>query len=329
MYHIVLNPTSQSGRSMKIWKNLEPVFLERKIPHKLHYSEFSGHISQLVRQITEGLSSDSLPVDILILGGDGTLNEALQGVTDFSKINFGYIPTGSGNDFARDLHLPKKPREILEIILKNRKENAIRLLDLGVLHFMDAASKKDSAVVEKEKENAASTHFFAVSSGIGFDAAVCEEAMASSIKNVLNKLKLGKLTYLGIALKQLLLAKSVSCSFTLDDQKTIHLDRFLFIAAMLHQYEGGGFKFAPGADAADGILDLCVVGPISKPSILVALPTAFFGQHYHFTHVDPYQAKKIEIRSSAPLWVHTDGEVPARSSHIIISCRKQAIRLLL
>lgn len=73
-------------------------------------------------------------------------------------------------------------------------------------------------------------------------------------------------------------------------------------------YEGGGFKFAPLADYRDGLLDLCVVGDLSKALILLALPTAFFGRHYMFRGITAYRARKVEIQTSAPLWVHTDGK---------------------
>ena len=327
MFYIILNPSSKSGRGIQIWKELEPVFTDRQLPYELHYSRHSGHISQLVHDILEKTPGIA---NIILLGGDGTLNEALQGVSDFSRVNFGYIPTGSSNDFARDMGLPKAPMDILEGILQNAASENVTLLDLGVLTYVnleDFPVPRDSEPVSSIKETA-STRYFSVSTGIGFDAAVCEEALSSPIKDVLNKLKLGKLTYLGIALKQLIQAKSIACDLTLDNKEKIHLNRFLFVASMLHQYEGGGFKFCPGADATDGVLDLCVVGKLPKLFILFALPTAFFGKHYMFPHINHYTAREIELQTSAHLWVHTDGEVHQKATHIKISCRKQTVRFL-
>ena len=168
-----------------------------------------------------------------------------------------------------------------------------------------------------------------MSSGIGFDAAVCEEALASKFKNTLNKIGLGKLTYLSIALKQLIKARKVTCSITLADGKMIRLPKFLFVAGMVHQYEGGGFKFCPGADYQDGLLDVCVVGNIPKWLILFALPTAFSGQHYRFCGIDRYSASCIHLETSIPLWVHTDGEVTAKSDYITMTCEKNKLQILL
>lgn len=317
MYYIIMNPSSSSGRGMRIWKQLEPVFQERKIPYRLLLSTHNGHIAELAAEIT---ASESF-VNLIILGGDGTVNEALQGVRDFSKANIGFIPTGSGNDLARDMRLGKDPLKTLESILN---KDICRKVDLGRLtvdSHRDASVKKGSNDTPNER-------FFVVSSGIGFDAAVCEEALSSRLKDVLNKLKLGKLTYLGIALKQLITAKNVSCDLYLDDKAPIHLDRFLFSAFMIHRYEGGGFKFCPDADAGDGLLDICLVGHLPKPVIFLALPTAFFGKHYLFPQIFHYRASRIEIKTSAPLWVHTDGEVYYKSNHIYLSCEKQKARFL-
>ena len=144
----------------------------------------------------------------------------------------------------------------------------------------------------------------------------------------MNRLKLGKLTYLGIALKQLIAAKPISCELSLDGGAPIYVNRFLFIASMIRRYEGGGFKFCPDADAEDGLLDLCFVGNLPKLLILIALPTAFFGKHYLFPHITHYRASRVEIKTSAPLWVHTDGVVHLKSDHIYLSCEKQKLRLL-
>ena len=279
-------------------------------------STHDGHVAELVREIT---ASDEV-INLIVLGGDGTMNEALQGIRDFSKVNIGYIPTGSSNDLARDMKLSKDPVQVLESILEG---NVSRMADLGVLTFADQTP--DSGVDEPFDTH---KRYFVVSSGIGFDAAVCEEALSSGIKNLLNRLKLGKLTYLGIALKQLIAARPISCELCLDEGNPIYVNRFLFIASMIRRYEGGGFKFCPEADAEDGLLDLCFVGSLPKLLILIALPTAFFGKHYLFPHITHYRASRVEIKTSAPLWVHTDGEVHLKSDHIYLSCEKQKLRFL-
>lgn len=321
MYHIIINPTSKSGKGLSIWKTIEPILSAKNIPYRSYISTHIGHVSELVREITSTAADSESPLNLILLGGDGTINEALQGITDFNRVNIGYIPTGSSNDLARALKLCRNPVELMTQILDGTHS---RTLDLGILTY-----ETDTQIISRlHKHPEHTSRYFIVSSGIGFDAAVCEEALSSPIKNTLNRLKLGKLTYLGIALKQLITAKSVSCNIYLDSKAPITIPKFLFSAFMIHPYEGGGFRFCPQADNRDGLLDLCVVGNLPKPLILIALPTAFFGKHYIFPRINHYRASSVRIETSVPLWVHTDGEVYLKSDRISISCLKQRIRFL-
>lgn len=319
MYHIIINPTSKSGKGLSIWKMLEPVLSERNVPYRTYLSDHIGHVSELTKEITSAAGEES--VNLILLGGDGTVNDALQGIVDFDRVNIGYIPTGSSNDLARALKLGRDPVKLMTQILDGTHSH---MIDLGILTYEDSPEIVSRLHTHPEHKS----RYFIVSSGIGFDAAVCEEALSSPIKNTLNRFKLGKLTYLGIALKQLITAKTVSCDLYLDGGKRITIPKFLFSAFMIHPYEGGGFRFCPQADNSDGFLDLCVVGNLPKLLILLALPTAFFGKHYLFPRIDHYRASSVRIRSSVPLWVHTDGEVYLKSDKISVSCFKQRIRFL-
>lgn len=324
MYYIIVNPASKSGRGAKIWSELQPILDKKEIAYKVFFSKGVDHIVKLVRDLSTSLLKDGSDfiIKLIVLGGDGTLNETLQGISDFSRVQIGYIPTGSSNDMARDLELPQDPSEILEHILSC---NEPVLMDLGCLTYYQAHERQ----TDPQAELPALKRYFSVSAGIGFDAAVCEEALASKFKNILNKIGLGKLTYLSIALKQLILAKKVACTITLDDERQIDLPKFLFVASMIHQYEGGGFKFCPGADAYDGLIDVCAIGNIPKWLILIALPTAFSGEHYRFDGIDHYTASKVHLETSVPLWIHTDGEVRMKSNSITITCEQKKLRFLL
>lgn len=309
MYELIINPASRSGNGMRIWKNdIQPELTRNKIPYHAHFSHKAGDVKCLAEKITESAKNAEEPVRLIILGGDGTFNEALQGISSYENIRIGYIPTGSSNDLARDMGIPKDPKKALSVILDERH---VCRMDLG-------------CVTTPSK-----TTYFAVSCGIGYDAAVCEEAMQSGFKDVLNRLGLGKLTYFGIAVKQLISTKRTTCDLYLDDAKEpVHFSRFLFCVSMIHRYEGGGFKFCPDADCCDGVFQLCLAGNIAKLIILFALPTAFWGKHYMFRGIYSYRAKKIRIQTSSPLWVHTDGEVHEKPSELTITCRQGVIPLI-
>ncbi|MBQ8592473.1 MAG: diacylglycerol kinase family lipid kinase [Lachnospiraceae bacterium] len=313
MYHIIVNPASKSGKGKKIWEQLVPILESKNIAFTPYFTNGAGDACKYTANISANTNGNT--AIIIVLGGDGTMNEVLQGMQDYEHTIVAYIPTGSSNDLARDLNISRNPMEALEHILNNP---TITRMDVGMLTYESC-----------EKDLPIKTRYFNVGAGIGFDAAVCEEALNSPIKNTLNRLGLGKLTYLGIALKQLIAAKSISCDITLDDKETIHLPTFLFAVSMVHRYEGGGFKFCPDASYTDGLLDICIAGPMSKLKLLRILPTAYSGKHLRFKNILSYRVEKISIQTSAPLWVQTDGEVETKADHITATCLKEKLQFIL
>lgn len=311
MYYVVVNPNSRSGKGQKYWNMIKPVLDERQVSYQVIFSNYTGHIKEIVAKLlqTENATKEN-PIDIILLGGDGTLNEAVQGIDDFDKIRIGYIPTGSSNDLARDLSYEKDPIALLSSILEGCVK---RKMDIGLV---------------KSNGPTPYSRRFVVSCGIGFDAAVCEQVQRTGSKALLNRIGLGKLTYLAIALKNLYHTKTNACSMRFDEQAPVSLPSFFFIASMIHRYEGGGFMFCPDADYQDGILDFCVVGNLKKLSILRILPTAYKGKHLRFQNIDAYRGMTLHLTCEKPLWVHTDGEVNPQSNSLTISSTTEKLQFL-
>lgn len=286
MYYFIVNPNSRSGKAALIWKDLEKVLQERNIEYKTFFTEYKGHAALLSASITADLPADT-SLRLIAVGGDGTIQEILSGVKDLSRITFGYIPTGSGNDFCRSMKLPQNPMEALALILSDKRPHP-----MDVPHISCGSNSSR----------------FAISCGIGFDAAVCHEVGVTPMKKVLNKIGLGKLVYLFVALKQLFFLKPSPMTLTMDGDRVEKFSKVYFTAVMNQKYEGGGFKFCPNASPSDGYLDVIVVDHLSKPKVLCCLPTAFFGKHTHFNGIHIFRCKKIDIHSDARLAVHKDGE---------------------
>ena len=130
MYHIIINPASRSGKGIKLWtQQIVPKLHSEKIPFRAYFSKHVGDVAQQVREICENIKQESetnghSPEDsvLIILGGDGTMNEALQGLDLSLPITLGYIPTGSSNDLARDMGISRNPEEALEAIKRTRKK---------------------------------------------------------------------------------------------------------------------------------------------------------------------------------------------------------------
>lgn len=282
-YIFIVNPNSRSGLGQKLWDMIEPVLKKRIIRYQAFLTKYQLHAVRIVREITSDLNRHT----IVVLGGDGTINEVVNGITDLALVTLGYIPTGSSNDFARSLGLPADPLTALDNILRPSRYLSV---NIGVLTYDNKRRR------------------FAVSSGMGFDAGICHVAAISRVKAVLNKIRLGKLTYVGIALRQILSLSPGEITVTLDDSRRLHFRKAYFATAMNLKYEGGGFKFCPNADCRDGLLDIIVISNLSKLKILTLLPTAYKGWHTRFFGVDTFTCKKIEIMGDRPLPLHTDGE---------------------
>lgn len=102
MYYFIVNPGSRTGEGRKIWQETEAILTEKRISYEVHFTDHKYHASELTR----ALCAKGEPFTLVVLGGDGTLNEVLQGITEPSLVTLGYIPTGSGNDFAKGCQMP-------------------------------------------------------------------------------------------------------------------------------------------------------------------------------------------------------------------------------
>lgn len=304
MYYFIVNPQSKSGRGIKVWHTVEALLRKEHIPHRPFFTQDAESTVKLVRR----LCMQNHPTTIVAVGGDGTVNDVVNGLTDFSHITFGYIPTGSGNDFARGLKLESDPVKALYRILHPSQICALSVGSLATAGF---------------------SRRFLVSSGMGFDAAVCVGTLRSKIKVILNRIGLGKLTYTGIALKQIAMAPCPQITLTLDDGDPVTYPGIFFAAAMNLPYEGGGFMFCPNAQGEDDFLDLILVEKINKLKIVFMLPTAFFGRHTRIHGVHIHTFRKAVLTSDQPLFLHTDGEVPGKSDSITWSLLSEKLPFIL
>ena len=306
MYYFIINPNSRSGEGFHTWKAAEELLRERALEYEAYFTEGTGHASRLARQI----AALSLPCTLTVVGGDGTLNEVANGLadTEYSHITLGYIPTGSGNDFARGLGLSCDVKTCIDSILSPRE---IVSVDLGLSRTREAS------------------RYFLVSSGIGYDADICRNVTASPLKKLLNRLHLGKLTYAAIALGLLFRYDPCPVCVRLDKKKTFSIPRYFFITGMIQKYEGGGVKFCPYARYDDGLLDFCIAGNLAKAKILFLFPTAFAGKHTDFSGVHILRGKRLDIISQAPLPIHCDGESMGCSSHLTLYASDKKLPVIL
>ena len=282
MYYFIVNPGSRSGNGKHVWKTVEEILEAEEVEYRVFFTSCRYHATRLAREIT----ARDERLTLVAVGGDGTVNEILSGIRDFSKVTFAYIPTGSSNDFARALGLPSDTAAAVQNLLH---PSYFRRIDLGRARLGEQ------------------TLHFAVSCGCGFDAAICHAAFCSSVKKLLNRLRLGKLTYIATGIRQLLLSRPAPLAITLDGRQTLRFRRTVFAAVMNCRFEGGGVRFCPRALPDDGQLDICVVEG-SRLLIVPLFLLSLAGIHGILPGVHLLRARSVELSSPRKLPLHMDGE---------------------
>lgn len=275
-YLFIANPVAGKGKTKKVLPNIKYVLDSKNIEHLIVETKAPGDTEKIISQFENDFDR------IIIVGGDGTLNELLNSNKIDGK-TFGVIPTGSGNDFAMTLGLKKKIEIDIETILLGKT----LALDIGYVEIEEFSGKRF-------------TKIFGNSLGIGFDAEVANEARKIKIIR-------GIFLYLLSVFKVLLFYKPRKIEI-----KSTHLNikgEIFMISVGNGKTAGGGFRLTPYGNPIDGKLDICVVHKISKFKVFRILPLAIFGKHVTNKSVSYVQENQFEIISYAPVYVHADGEI--------------------
>ena len=293
-FEILINPASSSGRGKRVWKKVKKELDARGVPYRKHILKAPGEATLLVRDLTKNLTEDC---HLLVLGGDGTLNEVLNGIQDFDHTVLSCIRTGSGNDFAANACVQKDPIVALDELLDRPMETR---LDYGLVRADDHEPRR-----------------FLISCGVGYDADICEEVSRSRLKKILNLFGLGKLVYLMVGIKQIFTRKETEALLYLDDKEPIKIGRLFFVVGMQHPREGGGVPFCPEAEPTDGLLELCLVRDMPKWKLLIAVGLVYLKKHLLFRNITCHRCKTMRLVANRPEWVHFDGETPWQAKEVL------------
>ncbi|MCR5654447.1 MAG: YegS/Rv2252/BmrU family lipid kinase [Lachnospiraceae bacterium] len=304
MLYFIVNPASKSGLGRRCFRTLEKEMNRRHIVYQAYMTSKTRSVKDCADAFKKNVKGPAL---LCVLGGDGTLNEAINATRDVKDLTYAFLPTGSSNDLARALGLRYDTDSFMHRITKKHKD----IVDLGEMQIKNHKSRR-----------------FCVSCGIGYDAAVCKEALHSPLKAKLNEWHLGKFSYGIIAIKQILTMAPTNAKVTFEDGSSEHFKDMIFSAAFIHPFEGGGIKMAPGADCRDGALDLLVVAGMPKWKLFYLLPLAFFGLHTNSKYVHFYNVRSCTIETAVPLTVHCDGEYCGMQKAIHLNCIKDGLQYI-
>ncbi len=307
MYHFIVNIHGSSGKAFLKWNKIRELLKARKVDFKVHVPQRVGHAMQIAKEVSSMPEDD---IKIVVVGGDGTINEVLNGITDFSRVKLGVIPTGSGNDFTRGMKLPRhNQKKALELILNSTGDKKI---DLG----------KSTVLTTGE------SRIFGISSGFGLDAIVGTGINEAKIKKILNYVHLGKLSYAFLTIQTLFTMKTYSVSLKFDDEEPVHFNKLIFLAAMNFKAEGGGVPMCPKARGDDGELSICIAAGVPKFLTFLLFPLLCMGLHGRSKGFYLRNCKTLTLQSDEKSILHTDGELVGNVDSIKFEVLPQKLTML-
>ncbi|WAH37505.1 diacylglycerol/lipid kinase family protein [Alicyclobacillus dauci] len=275
----ILNPSAGNGKCGRRWEAFE-----RNLKNSLGSDSYEVHCTSRPGEAKKfsNLAVLSGCKQIIVVGGDGTVNEVVNGVIG-SDVSIGILPFGTGNDLARSLGIPKSDDQLLNLLCKPKE------LDLNVAHINE--------------------RYFVMAAGLGFDGLV-----ANYINSHFNIKKLGAFGYFCSALKILATFKPFEVQVSVDGYP-LQIFNTWMLATGNCPYYGGGMRLFPTAQCNDDLLDICVVSNLEKLKFLQVFPTVYSGRHVELQqYITMMRGKSIEIKTSESMVAHADGELMITSA---------------
>ena len=274
--HLIINPVAGTDRALDFQTRLADALSECFGPIEISVTAGPGDAERAGRQAVEAGGTH-----VFVAGGDGTLNEALNGVASHAngleQVTFGIIPLGTGNDFARALAIPVDVDE------------AIAVATSGEVVRVDAGRLNNRTFVNV--------------SGGGFIAEV-SEAVTPQLKSIA-----GRLAYLVGGAQTLLDFEPVRMTLTAEPGgERIGAGVYAF-AVCNSRMIGGGRLIAPHAIVDDGLLDLCVIDAMPTLEFVALLRRVADGDHLDDPRVRYLRAARATMQFDRRILVNTDGEV--------------------
>lgn len=288
-YQILVNPRSGNGKGQKTWHVVAKCLQKLNIPYQASISQFPGQPQLLAHSIGEHHQGQN--TCLIVIGGDGTLHESINGLMKLPKdhqLPVGYIPAGTGNDFARGYGISRNPLQALKQILLTKNAD---LINVGI--YSDASTGNKGILLNNL--------------GIGFDASIVHLTNSSISKKWLNQLHLGNLSYTANAIKVIVNQPTFRVTLRHDGATEIFNQASILIASN-HPFIGGGFKVASDESVYRKELELVIVERKHLLSYLWSIGMFASGHliHSHYAHI--FHGTDFQYSISSPQNGQTDGE---------------------
>lgn len=291
MYHVISNPVSGRGKSNSTSGLIKRYLDEHQIKYKWYATEFKGHPKEVATDIDIANPQGGT---IIIIGGDGTYNEVINGLGDLNKWKIGLIPAGSGNDLATKLNLKvKDPIYNLEIIL-NKEAKPIDYIQINQYRCLNIG-------------------------GSGIDVDILQRF--EKYKHLR-----GKFRYLCALFVTLIVFKWYDFKISIDGQPFENKTGFITAICNGSQY-GGGIKICPISKVNDGKLNYVFINKIKRYKIIFYLSKLLKGKILKYTKfVECKPCEKIIFSSEKDFLFNIDGEI-IKDNQFVCNIVKNGIKI--
>jgi diacylglycerol kinase (ATP) len=282
---VIVNPASANGSTGRRWPHSESILKKSLPPFEAWHTTHPGHALELAQNAVDlGYTT------IAVHGGDGTINEIVNGLLSRNEpeFNLALLPKGTGADLVRTLGISHE----LQKAARQAREGSVNRLDIGRVHFLDLEGKPTQR------------HFVNVTD-VGFGGDLVRYVNSHS------KRLGGKLSFLQGVLATLFRYKNKQIQIKMDGHDPFEV-RASSIVVANGQYFGGGMWVAPEARLNDGIFEVVMVGDVSKMDVLTNIKRLYQGTLADHPKVKTFKAKTVALTSDEEVLIDLDGELVGR-----------------
>ena len=282
----IVNPHAGNGSTGRRWPRIQAMARDRLGYFTSHLTARPGDAARIARtKLVEGAEL------IVCVGGDGTLNEVVNGFMDESvpirnDTLLGFVPNGTGCDFIKTVPIPEEIEQSLDTI----KEGYIKVIDVGRLRHLN-------------DHGLPVTRYFHNIVSFGLGGEVDERINRSS------KAFGPFISFIWATLVSIFLYGKKNMRIRIDNSYDMNVIAWN-IAVANGQYHGGGMRVAPDAIIDDGLFHITVIGNLSLGEVFRHLPKLYNGRIKDIKDVSILTAKTISASSEERVLVDCDGEQP-------------------
>ncbi len=275
-----MNPAAAGGTTGKRWPEIAHRAAQRGLDGDALISERPGQLTALAADAVAGGATR-----LVVVGGDGSVNEVVNGIADAHGVELAVIPRGTGWDFVRTFDIPRDLDAAVDVALTG----SVREIDLGAVTYRTWGGEDARSV-------------FANVASAGISGAIAQRANESS------KALGGKVSYYWATLAVFVGWQTGEMRVTVDGES--RNGKMIDAVVCNGRYLGGGMMMCPEAEPDDGVFDVLLIGDVTKRDLLLVLPKTYKGNHLPHPRLELLRGKVVTVESAEPLPIELDGEQP-------------------